>query len=296
MKTLLFSHRDLDGVVAAACYPERATTVFLSYDPKRGEQIKQAILSVRPEHVVFLDLAFREGELDFLGQLKEGLGFSLSLVDHHKTNSAPRDLFDSFQLEEGKCAAELVYEALPSPPPGLEDWVRIARDRDLGENRLVELHRALNFIAAREPNRLKAAISSGHHPAAVLTSFSKLVESSMRRFKRSLKVFNLTSQTYDLPGGKLVVGLVLSTATDVAIELMNGSPRVFALLTVFDDEIAVSFRKQGFEELDLSRVASRFGGGGHAGAAGGKVVGEKISEIGGKIQRAILEELGCSSA
>jgi oligoribonuclease NrnB/cAMP/cGMP phosphodiesterase (DHH superfamily) len=277
----------LDGAVAAAVVSHfnpqsRITPIFVTNnDTDRALQELKLAPGVQNE-IWITDLSWRcEATAVHLNQLAAA-GARIYWIDHHRSAlsraNAPefRVEFAGKVLSEEFSAARLAYDylrqhrAVAGTGESEAEFFRIvelADDHDRWVHRLPESARwalAVQALGAHDSYRsiirLKRATLS-----AKLAAAAKAGETAMRL---SLERARATLVEQPLPGGlTLLSACCVGFSSEVAFELYR--TRRQTVVALFDLRTAgVSLRRSEDCTVDLSQLASSFGGGGHAAAAG----------------------------
>jgi bifunctional oligoribonuclease and PAP phosphatase NrnA len=191
-------------------------------------------------------------------------------IDHHPDNRRYGDV--NWVEPSAAATAELVYELvveLGAPlTPAMATNLYTAVHTDTGSFRYSNVTPRTFRIAAD-------LVAAGADPAFVSSSlYERRPAESLRRLGDVLGRVEV-SDDGRLAWLALPAGLVPETFVE-AEDLVNyprsiGSVRVACLLRERDGQVKVSFRGKG--DVDVSRLAARFGGGGHPNAAGCTIAG-----------------------
>lgn len=220
------------------------------------------IVNVAGRRVFVLDFAFlRETLQDMAAQAQE-----LILLDHHR--SAAEDLrgLPFAQVDESKCGALLAWEHF-HPHLQVPVLVRHVNERDLGRWRLADSRAYLAWIESiprtfRNWDRL-AGMSEDEYRIVIKLGAQQLAQDSDRihelaRCATPLTLFSMPALAVRCPPNLVCeVGPLLAKRCG-AIGLCWAS--------LPGDRVKVSVRSVA--GVDVSVLARRFGGGGHAHAAG----------------------------
>ncbi len=278
----------LDGVVAAACvahfsagYRVIAQFATNSDSDRALQQLKP--LGNGPNEIWITDLSWRsEATATHLNQLA-AQGVRIYWVDHHRSAIVRADgaefavQFADKVLSEKFSAARLTYDYLRRERPDREvstikgeeffHIVELADDYDRWVNRFPEAHEwALavqvlgSYESYRSITRLKRAALSPKLAAAAKAGRAALQE-SLARARDSLVEHHLAD------GLTLLAACCIGYTSEVAYELYRDRSRT--LVALLDLRTGgVSLRRSPDCPIDLSHLATSFGGGGHPAAAG----------------------------
>jgi phosphoesterase RecJ-like protein len=208
-------------------------------------------------------------------------GATILNIDHHHDNRWYGDVnwIDPAAAATGEMVYRLIT-ALGAPiTPGMATNLFTAIHTDTGSFRYSNTTEATFRIAA-------ALVAAGADPALVSTHlYERRQADSLRWLGESLRRIEVSPDGriawLGLPGG------VVPESFIEAEELVNyprsiDSVRVACFLRPLGDRVKVSLRGKG--DVDVSRIAARFGGGGHPNAAGCTVPGDLAS-----VTRAVLD-------
>jgi hypothetical protein len=287
----------LDGFTAAwAAWGRWPDATFI------GANYGHPVPDVTGKHVLIVDFSYKRAELDVLANMAT----SVVILDHHKTALAELEAFRCVESNPGTIAPEDVsgmlrdLAELNRPPViaifdmersgarmtwdfchrtevGDVHWlVLLVEDRDLWRFRYADATRDFHLRLAVEPKSFEAweEIAS-RLPTGVALGESPLIDEgrAMRRYRDWL-VGEIADRAefrpilgYQVP----VVDCPYDLASEVGHRLCQLHPEAefAALRTHRLDGTSYSLRSSG--GFDVSAVAAKFGGGGHAGAAGFRV-------------------------
>ena len=286
----------LDGVAAAACvgrfYGEsRVTPVFAHPSDVDRAILKATRSSSEPQDLWIADITWKDQKTENLFKELVHQGWRIFWIDHHtialeKNEEEIKALgLTGWVASNRFSAARLLYDYLisaeallgraPSSLKRFEKIVLLADDNDRwvhklrGSRELAMTVAALGgTVAYRELLHLNAdARYSTKMEVAYRTASRELSESTALAMKTRLE------KTTD-DGLKIVTALCKGYTSEVAESLRQDlkknsgadPPAVFLLYNLDDQRI--SLRRTPDCEVDLARLAGRFGGGGHPAAAG----------------------------
>jgi oligoribonuclease NrnB/cAMP/cGMP phosphodiesterase (DHH superfamily) len=302
----------LDGltcaVVAARYFAGRRFEVQFASNRLIDEVLQQyGPTNPENEELWITDISWRERATDVhLDQLvSEGL--ELYWVDHHKSaidrrNEGYLDVqFTDYVLDDSYAASRLLFDYLHDraaargeSKPGLlatRNLVLLADDVDrwiLDHPRSRELALAVRAMEQEEAYRVLLAMDSSlTYGPEILRALEKVDE----ELRVSFELASSTRHVERVSGSqRLVVAAECDGyAGEVADRWGREYPRaVFALYDHRSD--GISLRRSPDSTADLSRIASRFGGGGHPAAAGCEIA-TTTSDRSAEIARRIAEQL-----
>jgi phosphoesterase RecJ-like protein len=200
-----------------------------------------------------------------------GTGATIVNIDHHPDNRRYGDVnwVDPDAAATGEMMYRLVTALGARLTPGLATNLFTAIHTDTGSFRYSNTTAATFEISA-------ALVRAGADPALVSNALYERREAdSLRWLGESLRRIEVS------PDGRVawlaLAGGIVPERFIESEELVNyprsiGSVRVACFFRQIDDRVKVSLRAKG--DVDVSRIAARFGGGGHPNAAGCSVLGE----------------------
>ncbi|MBG9657658.1 DHH family phosphoesterase [Cytobacillus firmus] len=284
----LYTHNDLDGVgcgiVARIAFGK---DVEVRYNSVMGldyqiEKLLENEKSIKDDFLMITDLSVNDENLIRLDDLAKG-GGNVRLIDHHKTALHFNDYSwgkVKVQYEDGRltAATSLLYEYLQEhemiqPSQVLDEFVELVRQYDTWEWDQNENIKAKNlndlfFMMSIEEfeekmtERIKSSdtFDFDEFEHKLLEMEEEKIERYVRRKKRELV------QTFI---GEYCTGIVHAESyhSELGNELGKEYPHLdyIAILNLGGKKI--SFRTI-HDHVDVSAVAGKFGGGGHAKASG----------------------------
>ena len=278
----------LDGVAAAVAVARFHEGYQVVAEFAENPEMDPVLRGVRPTdprncELWITDISWHESETDdHLRGLAER-GTRIYWFDHHRTamrrySAGAIDVpFADVVVSEEFAASRLVYEYL-SRRLDAEAVDRLAF-RDL--SRLIEMaddnDRWLHRIpGSRELGLVVRALGPDSYPELLLVdadvSYTPRMARALRRIeaeiRRTFEIAEATRTSQQLPDGTTLVAAVCDGhPSEVADRWGKQTKRtVFALYDA--KSLAVSLRRSPDCKVDLSSVAERLGGGGHAAAAG----------------------------
>ncbi|WP_226619309.1 DHH family phosphoesterase [Cytobacillus firmus] len=284
----LYTHNDLDGVgcgiVARIAFGK---DVEVRYNSVMGldyqiEKLLENEKNIKDDFLMITDLSVNDENLIRLDDLAKG-GGNVRLIDHHKTALHFNDYSwgrVKVQYEDGRltAATSLLYEYLQEhemiqPSQALDEFVELVRQYDTWEWDQNENIKAKNLndlffmisIEEFEEKMTERIMSSDtfefdEFEQKLLDMEEKKIERYVRRKKREM------IQTFI---GEYCTGIVHAESyhSELGNELGKEYPHIdyIAILNLGGKKI--SFRTI-HDHVDVSAVAGKFGGGGHAKASG----------------------------
>ncbi|KML46386.1 DHH family phosphoesterase [Cytobacillus firmus] len=284
----LYTHNDLDGVgcgiVARIAFGK---DVEVRYNSVMGldyqiEKLLENEKNIKDDFLMITDLSVNDENLIRLDDLAKG-GGNVRLIDHHKTALHFNDYSwgrVKVQYEDGRltAATSLLYEYLQEhemiqPSQALDEFVELVRQYDTWEWDQNENIKAKNLndlffmisIEEFEEKMTERIMNSDtfefdEFEQKLLNMEEKKIERYVRRKKREM------IQTFI---GEYCAGIVHAESyhSELGNELGKEYPHIdyIAILNLGGKKI--SFRTI-HDHVDVSAVAGKFGGGGHAKASG----------------------------
>ena len=304
----VITHNDLDGIVSAYFIrqfaindtesPSVPEVITVSYKDDRDKMfksllddriIKRGMKTAPKGPVYFTDLSLTPGELEWArGKKKSSKWY---WFDHHLSSLEfdPEGIFDEVFLDtEGEhCAADIVYDWLTYEQgydseqlAPLAEWRYFAHDRDLWINQARELNMKLDSVVRQaiykgKLDSLFKVMQKGAEE--VLQRFRSEWEYMEKRYHKSVELAANTSAYYPHINTEypIVVAYVSGNSSDVADTLYRSNTDIIAMIDIIPPNVILSLRSKR-DDVDLSKVAKAFNGGGHLHAAGGKLDGDNL--------------------
>jgi oligoribonuclease NrnB/cAMP/cGMP phosphodiesterase (DHH superfamily) len=297
----IICHSDLDGwvsamVIVSAKNPAPDSIWWTSYGDNRDEQFKKwlmpqltalpsnTVMRTSNEDVYFVDVSLNVGELEWARDVKKRSRWIF--VDHHHGSADfdTKGIFDEVihDFSGEKCASDLVYEYLYKNTPNtvLKGWVDAAHDRDMWINEdyqqgfelelmlrhMLSTRTFVNYLFTYNQMPVKSALALNR----------KFIIEGLRSFERNKKLADNTTEVFTKDEQKFVFAYITGNASDIGYYLYNqhGRESVVVMIHNIDDRMVVNFRTCG--NIDVSKMAQKFDGGGHPQAAGGKLTNEHL--------------------
>lgn len=273
----VFYHANcLDGQGAAlACKLNFDSTPYkdkVTYHPVHyGDDWRPIVRSGDVVHIV--DFSFLRAEIEQMRKMASWI----TVIDHHKTAEA--ELAKPFEFENGKCFVKTIFDMNQSgavlawkyfhgahrPVPELLEYIQ---DRDLWNWVLRgtrPLLRALPVfypnwqdwaVLIESPNRLDILTEQG-------TAIDAFIDQEIKKIIRTPPVPWFDGDKvplYNLPG------FMISETLHAALDMYPEAPYAVGFFDLTDKRIYSLRARKG--DFDVSDLAKRMGGGGHASAAG----------------------------
>lgn len=189
----------------------------------------------------------------------------LQVLDHHKTAEADCAGLDFCKFDMDRSGCRMAWDHyFGGPPP---EWVAHIEDRDLWRFAL-DGTRDVHAYVASLPMTTEAWDSLSKTPIADVKAGGRAIAGYIDTYcEKAAQESYLVDWGADRPVA--VVNVPYQNASEMASRLLDKSPDAAFCAGWFmraDGRIQFSLRSRG--DFDVSSVAKRFGGGGHAGAAG----------------------------
>ncbi|WP_223699881.1 DHH family phosphoesterase [Sutcliffiella deserti] len=282
----LFTHNDLDGVgcgiLAKIAFKEKVTVSYNSVGSLNYQVADYLEHSMANDEVYITDLSVHEENAKKLDKLFDQ-GSKVQFIDHHKSALHLNDFaWAKVQVEydDGRLtsATSLYYEYLEEiglieANKALNEFVELIRQYDTWEwdknqnFRAKRLNDLLYMMSIEEfETRMLTKLSSGTNFSfddledQLLNIEEKKMEKYLRRKKREI----LQKQV-----GEYWVGIVFAESflSELGNELGKENPHLDYIAMINMGSRRISLRTI-HDDVDVSEVASKFEGGGHAKASG----------------------------
>jgi uncharacterized protein len=266
IRTTLLTHTDLDGVGCAV--------VFAGSRPGLGpvELVENGVI----DHRVLAALAARAGEASAheVVVTDHGIGEAAAdaadaftaaggrflLLDHHRSSLHLANRAWA-TIDEGRSATGLLFDHL-GRPPAFAEFATLVEDHDLWRHRDPRSARLATLLALIGAERFLARFRDD--PGVDLRDGEELlVETELARREDYLRRKVEQARLVEVGGRRWAICYAEQYQSELAERLMT-ELGVAATAIVNPGRRTVSLRGRG---LDVSRIAERYGGGGHARAA-----------------------------
>lgn len=297
----LFTHNDLDGVgcgiVAKCAFGENVEVRYNSVDGLNPEVHRfierKSDKRKRNDFLFITDLSVHEANAKRLTEFSESSGTTVKLIDHHKSalnlNQYPWAAV-TVAYDDGRLASatSLFYDYLlqqgwiqPSEP--LTQFVELVRQYDtweweVNDNRQAKRLNDLFFLWSIdefeenmiERSKAGGAFSFSEFEEKLLDLEDEKIERYVRRKKRELVQTFIADRCVgivhaELYHSELSSELGRENAHLDYIAILNMGGRKISLRTIHD-------------EVDVSEIAGKYGGGGHAKASGCPLTAEAYEQ------------------
>lgn len=266
IQTTLLTHTDLDGVgcavVFAGAHPGPGPVELVENGAIDGRVL--AALAARIPHaasheVVVTDHGIDEATADAADGFTAA-GGRFVLLDHHRSS---RHLAGRrwATIDEGRSATGLLFDHLGGPP-AFAEFAGLVEDHDLWRHRDPRSSRLATLLALVGAERFLARFRDD--PDVELREAERLlVETELARREDYVRRKVEQARVAEIGGRRWAVCYAEQYQSELAERLMS-ELEVAATAIVNPGRRTVSLRGRG---VDVSRLAQRYGGGGHARAA-----------------------------
>ncbi|MGH7860361.1 MAG: DHHA1 domain-containing protein [Candidatus Binatia bacterium] len=308
----------LDGVAAAAAiarfYPDAEVRPRFSGNTRINEVLQDLDIEgpVEDQELWITDISWTAPETDEHLRRLAARGLPIYWIDHHRTaieraKSGRIDVpFAHKIVDDRYAAARLVFEYLRDrlrsegrDNPALERFGRVIEMADDNDRWLHRVEGSWDLaLTLRSMNGAEAfddlvTIDENVTYTPRMRAAHRKVEEEMNR---SFAIAEASRRVVDLPSGVRVVAAVCDGYPSEIADRWGKSSLRNAVFVLFDlKSAAISYRRSPDCEVDLSKVAESFGGGGHPAAAGsempellsglGAAAAERVAAVVGKLEK-----------
>jgi oligoribonuclease NrnB/cAMP/cGMP phosphodiesterase (DHH superfamily) len=289
---LVICHNDLDGVASALGLAsfvqeqgETPAVAFVSYQELEG-CLRRRLEVNSVQQVYLADLSLRQGSPVFEIVQSRRQNTDFFWFDHHGSSDKSRiPLFRMAKVCNGtRCAWDLVREFTGPRSPLIEYIGKLAHSRDfwiISDKEAFWVNDLVEEVGAEALfNKL---LGGDQERTGWIKTDPVLRMAHARAQERKQKSMHLAESTLTQIDNGRLWGVVFCRgyASDVAHEIMERHQLdAVALVDLanFNNPLAISFRTR-HQDIDVSEVAERLGGGGHRMAAGATVELKAISRM-----------------
>jgi uncharacterized protein len=293
-RTTLLTHTDLDGVGCAVVFagsrPEHGQVELVengAIDRRVRETLAARLRDAAEHEVIVTDHGVDAATADAVDGFVAA-GGRFSLLDHHRSSEhlAGRSWAT---VDESRSATGLLFDRL-GRPPAFAEFARLVEDHDLWQHRDPRSARLAALVGLLGPERFRDRFRDD--PRVDLREGEALmVEHEERRRADYLRRKVEQARVVEVGGERWAICYAEQYQSDLAERLM-AELHVEATAIVNAGKRTVSLRGRG---VDVSRIAERYGGGGHARAAAFTFRGAPLeAELAG-FERALDEALGTAT-
>lgn len=222
---------------------------------------------VKGKNVVILDFSYKH---EVMKQIQADSA-SLTWMDHHISAIQDNKLLierdeDHFVLDTTRCGAKIIFDELYKDDPAKGEWLRefieYINDRDMWQKKKYGGD-AFTMALRTYPQIFEDWDKFAHDPHRLIREG----EPMLKAFNVNIEI--LIKQAYDLNIKGTVVPAVNANrfyCSEVGNGLAKGKP--YGVTWEYRDGMFVFSLRSDENGLDVSKVATQFGGGGHKRAAG----------------------------
>lgn len=267
----MFSHIDLDGVGSGilhkAAYGKGAETYYCGYHDV-DEKIQEIITDIRTEDpseyptIIIADLGISQETATMVDEYR---GQKL-LLDHHKTNLWLMDKYDWVVIDTSKSGILLVFDHILDVPRRYGGFAKMVDDYDRwihSNPKSVQLNRLFGILGIKRFEErcltFPFVTSFTDVEKLLLELEDETIEYYAKKVKRGLSKRNISDSAV------LGIGFADRYVSEVAHSLM-ASEDLDAIVLIDPIDKKASLRSK--DDIDVSEIAKRLGGGGHKNASG----------------------------
>lgn len=267
MKTLCIYHNDADGRASAAIVRRAYGEDISLCEMKYGDSLPLEEVLVA-DHIIIVDFSLPRDEMESLATYHQ-----LTWIDHHKT--AIEELADIAEDWPGirdtdDAACVLTWRYL-FPDKKIPFCIRLIGDRDIwrwNHQETGAFNEGLYQLNTNPRNdRLWTPLLDDDH-----NLIAEIVEKGSTLRKARLRGIQSSTARYGFPvyfEGYYTLAINIRGSGDLGEHIRNNGYQIAYCYidSLLDGEI-YTFVSLYSSEIDVAKIATRFGGGGHAGAAG----------------------------
>jgi uncharacterized protein len=294
-QTTLLTHTDLDGVgcavVFAGSFRQHGPVKLVengAIDREVRETLATRMRGAADHEVIVTDHGVDAATAAAVDGFVEA-GGRFVLLDHHRSSQhlAGRSWAS---VDESRSATGLLFDRL-GRPPAFAEFARLVEDHDLWQHRDPRSARLAALVGLLGPERFLDRFRDD--PRVDLREGEDLlVENEERRREEYLRRKVDQARVTEVGGERWAICYAEQYQSDLAERLMS-ELQVGATAIVNAGKRTVSLRGRG---VDVSGIAERYGGGGHARAAAFTFRGAPLEAELASFERALDEALGPASA
>ncbi len=289
--TWLFTHTDLDGIACAVILdgarPGHGTSELVengAIDARVRQALKEQLETPDGTEILVTDHGVDAETADLIESFVAA-GGRFTLLDHHRS-AAGLSGRPWARIDESRSATGLLFDHL-GRPPAYEEFARLVEDHDLWRHSDPRSERLAALVGLLGHERFLARFT-----AAPEVEFNDaellLLERDQEQREDYLVKKVAQARVFEAGGVRWAVCYADQMQSDLAERLMRDLD-VAATALVNPGKRTVSLRGRG---VDVSAIATRFGGGGHARAAAFSFRGRDLEASLLSFEAALDHELG----
>ncbi|MBM3145292.1 MAG: hypothetical protein FJ010_10040 [Chloroflexi bacterium] len=267
MKTLCLYHNDVDGRAAAAIVRRALGEEISLYEMKYGNSLPLEEVLVS-DQIVIVDFSLPREDMERLSAYHK-----LTWIDHHKTSMEElADISDQWPgiRDTNEAACVLAWKHF-FPGQSIPAAVRLIGDRDIWRWTYPEtgaFNEGLYQLNTNPRNdRLWIPLLDDDRPL-----LDEIIEHGRALRQARLKAIQSSTARYGYPvlfEGHRTLAINMHGSGDLGEHIRNhGYEVAYCYIDNIHDGELYTFVTLYSDEADVAEIARRFGGGGHAGAAG----------------------------
>jgi uncharacterized protein len=284
-ETLLLTHTDLDGAGCAVLFAGARPGLGRFELVDNGDIDARVLAALESERAILVADHGVSAETAARVDAYVEAGGHLTLLDHHRSS---RHLLAHAwaTVDEGRSATGLLFDHLGRPAPFAE-FARLVEDHDMWRHADERSARLASLLGLLGHDRFHARFSAD---PAIEFREGELLLLEQEEGRREAYLAKKAEQAWVVEGagGRWAICYAEQYQSDLAERLMN-QLGVAATAIVNPAKRTVSLRGQG---IDVSAIAERFGGGGHARAAAFSFRGNELEAPLAAFEESLAKLLG----
>lgn len=272
-KVTLITHNDLDGAGCEMLCP-MANEVFITGYKEIGDVLAKAD---KKSHLIIADINISQTMLPQLNRFQ-----GLSVADHHRGTC---DMSDTDMLPRGRhnvsdkrCGTSLLYdllivEGVISKSRRNDEWAEIINDYDMWINkdqRGMDMNTLFNIIRPRSSFIESMRVM---RPDDVIKQYSDILEG----YKQSMKDYIERTPYYMTKAwGHKVAVMFAEKHINLLGDAVCPPAEIGAVVNFRTHKVSLRSKSK---DIDLSAIASSYGGGGHKSSAGFPLTNEAAKDM-----------------
>lgn len=279
-KVFLLTHTDLDGISCELAFrmsPLASECAFTCWRIDYGDlNVVKGIENEMCEYGYVTDLRLKDETLIALGR-----HWNTIVFDHHQWDTSPRYGI-TLNIDSTRCAALISWEILGTPSSPGVDGIRTAYFNYVDAYDMWRRDHKRDFMMGKVLNHLLHTIGKDKFVERMLARLSDppqdslLTQAEVKDYEkyqsgiqnRAEFIIEQMVEFKDNDGNACGYATTDSTNSDVMNTILELAPQLEYVAIYNRTKKAVSLRRKEGSTVDLSKVAARYGGGGHPAAAG----------------------------